>query len=70
MLEIKAMKELQELLKSMKLSRRHIINIDLEGNIPIENFRQIIGSIRKMEIGDMGLLDEDIIIYIRMISNL
>ena len=55
-LDIKAMKEVQELLKSMKLARLHV-SFNLGDSAPGESVRQVVESIRRVAVGEMGLLD-------------
>ena len=54
--DIKAIMEAQELLKSMKMARLHVSS-EVNETLPSESIRQAIESIKRVSVGEMGLLD-------------
>ena len=54
--DIKAIREVQELHKSMKMARLHV-SAEVDECSPGESIRQAVESIRKVSVGEVGLLD-------------
>ena len=54
--DIKAVREVQEIRKSMKMARLRV-STEVDKCSPGESIRQAVESIRKVSVGEMGLLD-------------